>query len=90
MEASSCRAGACSGLATSTWRTVFSAVSFSSPSHSACALLIQQVGILRVLRERLRQDAFRVGEAAALDEIERLFGVDGGTRGLVVHVINDA
>ena len=60
--------------------------SFSSPSHSACALWIQQVRILRVLRERLRQHPLRVGKAAALDEIERLLGVDGGTRGLVVHV----
>ena len=36
------------------------------------------------------EHAARVGEAAALDEIERLLGVDGGTRGLVVHGLNDA
>ena len=90
MKASSWRAGACSGLATSTWRTVVSRGFVLVAQPFGLRTLIQQVGILRVLRERLREDAARVGEPAPLDEIERLFGVDGGARGLVVHGINDA
>ena len=47
----------------------------------------QQVGILRKLREPLREDASRVAEPAALDEIERLLCVQVGTRGLISHAL---